>query len=157
MSSHDSEIDCIFNWAWSGPAGSIVLTLPMLRLYFCSKHKNVKIYEKHLNPVLLVFIWKLSLSTVKWVPICQGFGNFQFFLHHFVLAKLTTSSIRVNPSNDEATFVQSTRTQCVLKTISTQSCWSPLDSSRVVLSDEYPYARISVIFQVFCIILYWPN
>ena len=27
--------------------------------------------------------------------MCQGFGHFSGFLHHFVLAKLATSSIRV--------------------------------------------------------------
>ena len=27
--------------------------------------------------------------------MCQGFSNFSGFLHHFVLAKLATSSIRV--------------------------------------------------------------
>ena len=32
-----------------------------------------------------------------------------------------------------------------------------LDSSCWVLSDEYPFTRVSVIFQFFCIILYWPN
>ena len=28
-----------------------------------------KIFENHLNPVMLVFIGKLSLSTVRWVPM----------------------------------------------------------------------------------------
>ena len=35
--------------------------------------------------------------------------------------------------------------------------WYPLDSYNCVLSDEYPFARVSVIFQDHCIILYWPN
>ena len=35
------------------------------------------------------------MSTLRWVPICQGFANFSGFLYHFVLAKLATSSIRV--------------------------------------------------------------
>ena len=49
------------------------------------------------NPVMLVFIRKLSLimSTLRWVPICQSFSHFSGFLHHFVLAKLVTSSIKV--------------------------------------------------------------
>ena len=64
---------------------------------------------------------------------------------------------RVNPSNAEATFIQSTRTQIFSKTIETLSCWYSLESSRRVLSFEYPFARVSVIFLVFCIILYWPN
>ena len=48
-----------------------------------------------------------------------------------------------NPSNAEATFVQITRMQRVLKTIETLPCWYSLDSSRWVLSDKYPFARVS--------------
>ena len=33
-----------------------------------------------------------------------GFESFFGFLHYFVLTKLATSSIRVNPSNAEAIF-----------------------------------------------------
>ena len=44
---------------------------------------------------MLVLIGKLSPSILRWVPICQGFGDFSGFLHYFVLAKLATSSIRV--------------------------------------------------------------
>ena len=36
-------------------------------------------------------------------------------------------------------------TQNILKTIRTLSCWYSLESSRWVLSDEYPFARVSVI------------
>ena len=49
---------------------------------------------------MLVFIGKLLLSTLRWVPICQGFSYFSRSLHHFVLAKLATSSIRVKPDED---------------------------------------------------------
>ena len=55
----------------------------------------------------------------------------------------------LKPSNAEATLVQSTRRHQSLKTIWTLSCWYSLDSSWWVLSDEYPYARVSIIFQVF--------
>ena len=34
------------------------LTLPMLRLLIRPKHKDAKIFEKDLNPVMLVFIGK---------------------------------------------------------------------------------------------------
>ena len=71
------------------------LTLPMLRL-FCPKQKNTRFLKKHWNPVILLFIWKLSPSTLRWVPICQGFSNFSGFLQLFVLAKSATTSIRVN-------------------------------------------------------------
>ena len=63
--------------------------------YFRPKHKNTIIFENHLKPVMLVIIGKLSLSSLKWVPICQGFSHFSG-LHHFVLAKLASSSIMVD-------------------------------------------------------------
>ena len=70
---------------------------PIQRLgYVCPKQKDAKIFEKHLNPVTLVFIGYLTLSTLRWVPICTGFSViFEFFLHHFVLADLATTSTRV--------------------------------------------------------------
>ena len=39
--------------------------------------------------------------------------------------------------------------QRVLITIQPLSCWYSLESSHGVLSDEYPYARVSVISQLF--------
>ena len=42
---------------------------------------------------MLVFIRQLSLSTLRWVPMCQGFNNFSGFLHHFVFAKLANSRV----------------------------------------------------------------
>ena len=44
-----------------------------------------------------------------------------------------------------------------LKIIETLSCWYSLGSSRWVLSDENPCVRVSVIFQVLCIISYGPD
>ena len=67
------------------------------------------------------------------------------------------SSSRNNPSNAEATFIQKTKMQTFLKIIPTLSCCYSLDSFRRILSDEYPYARISVINQLFCIILHRPR
>ena len=64
--------------------------------YFCPKQKDANIFEIHGNPVMLVFIGKLLLSTLRCVPMCQGFSHFSGFLHHFLLAKVATSSIRVN-------------------------------------------------------------
>ena len=57
-------------------------------------HKNAKIFEIHLNPVMMVFIGELLLRALRWIHICQGFSHFSGFLHHFVLAKLATSSIK---------------------------------------------------------------
>ena len=62
----------------------------------------------------------------------------------------------INPFTAKAAFVQRARMQW-LKTIETLSCWYSLESSQWVLSDEYPFAMVSVIFQLFCIILYLPN
>ena len=45
---------------------------------------------------MLVSIGELSQSTLRWVPICQGFSHFLDFLHHFVMPKWATYSIRVN-------------------------------------------------------------
>ena len=51
-----------------------------------------------------------------------------------------SSPVPFNPSNAKATFVQNTRMLF---------CWYSLDSSRGVLSDEYPFARVSVILSGF--------
>ena len=50
-----------------------------------------------------------------------------------------------NLSAAEATYVQNTRKERILKNLKTLSCWYSLDSFHGVLSDEYPYARGSVI------------
>ena len=70
-----------------------------------------------------------------------------FFLDRY--RKQTINFLGLNPSNAEATFVQSSRTQRFLKTIQTLSCWYSLESSRGVLSDEHPFARVSIIVQGF--------
>ena len=62
---------------------------------FVQSTKKLKNSENHLNPVVLVFIGKLSRSTVRWVPICHGFSHFSAFCHHFMLTKLASSSKRV--------------------------------------------------------------
>ena len=71
--------------------------------YSCPKYKDTKVFDNHQNPVMLVFIGKLSLSTLRWVPICQGFDHFSGFLHLFVLTKLVASSIRVNGGLNRST------------------------------------------------------
>ena len=73
----------------------LYFTLTICWGYFRPKHKNAIFFENHRNPVMLVFIGKLLMSTLRWVPICQGFGHFSAFLHNFVLAKLATSCVRV--------------------------------------------------------------
>ena len=43
----------------------------------------------------------------------------------------------------------SSRMQIFLKNIQTLSCWYSLDSSRWVLSNEYPFVRVSIIIRFF--------
>ena len=49
-----------------GGGGGVVQPLqPPLYLQLKRKHKDAKTFEKHLNPVILVFIGQLSLSTLS--------------------------------------------------------------------------------------------
>ena len=61
------------------------------------KHMGAKIFENHVICVVLVFIGKLLLSTFEY-PFARvsTFNHFSVLLHQFLLAKLDTSSIRVN-------------------------------------------------------------
>ena len=64
------------------------------------------------------------------------------------------AAFNINPSKAKATFVLSTRTLKPFKTMPALSCWYSLDSSRQALSFEYPFARVSVVYQdfvLFCI------
>ena len=67
----------------------------MLRL-LSSKAQGRNVFENHLNPAMLVFIGKLSVSTLRLVPICLGFSHFSGFCIILYLDKLDTSSIRVD-------------------------------------------------------------
>ena len=67
-------------------------TLPMLRL-FTSKAQGL--FNKQSKPCYVAIIGKLSLSTLRWVAINQGFSHFSGFLYNFLLAKLAIISIRV--------------------------------------------------------------
>ena len=72
------------------------LTLVMLSLLFCPSYNIAEIVDNHVNPVILVFlvfIGKPSLSTIRWVLICQV--RFLTFSNYFVLSKSATSSTRV--------------------------------------------------------------
>ena len=65
------------------------------------------------------------------------------------MVRIFPEALWLNPSNaDEATFVQSTRTQRFLKTIQILLWWYSLDSSSGVLTDKYLFARISIISQI---------
>ena len=94
--------------------------------------------KNHLNPVMLVFIRKLSLSTLRWIPMCQGFSHFSGFLHHFVLAKVATSSIRVKELVNHEHFEgahSSAQCQCI-----TESLYSPITGQPSIC--HVPYWKI---------------
>ena len=82
--------------------------------------------------------WTIPTKSVHFRVNGLKWGNMQY-------RKYRGSFAKFNPSNAEATFIRSTRTS-FLKIIETLPCWYPLESSRWVLSDEYPFARVSVIF-----------
>ena len=69
------------------------LNLPIMLRLFLYNAKWCKDYW-NLNPVMLVFIGWRSLSTLKWVPMCQGSVIFRC-LCLYLLANLATSSLRV--------------------------------------------------------------
>ena len=64
-------------------------------------------------------------------------------------SNLNRSVDYLNPFHAKATFVYGRKMRKLLKTIQTLSCWYSLESSRRVLSDEYPFVRVSVLFSVF--------
>ena len=119
----------IIQWCWDNPI--IQCSCPMTNPVFLMK-KVTRVHHNTINH----YCCRLNPTPIQ--PI------------------YTILRCHSNPSSAEATFVLSTRMQRFLKTILTLSCWYSLESSHWVLSDEYPYARVSVIFQPLCIILYWP-
>ena len=66
------------------------------------------------------------------------------------------ASVGPIPFHAEATFVHGRKMQKSLKTIYTLSFWYSLESSDLLLN-EYPYAMVQVISQLFCINLHWPD
>ena len=81
----------------SGPAGDygeymkdlgiiqlLTLSLPSEILSMNNFEKNLKLSP---NPATLVFIWKLSLCTFKWIPMWQGSNHYLAFYNYFLWAK----------------------------------------------------------------------
>ena len=116
---------------------------------FDQKRNGAKTLENDWNPGKWVLIWEYSVRAIQWIPTWRGLDGFQKSLQSCPLDESSPSIGRVNPSNAGATFVQSTRAQRFLKIIQTPSCWYSLDSSHWVLSYEYPFARVSIIFRCF--------
>ena len=90
-----SILETCWNCTWHEHTNLKKINYHLKRFFFIfliAKHYGyaVKLLTKS---VMLVFIGKLSPSTLRWVPICQGFSHFSGFLHNFVLAKSATSRV----------------------------------------------------------------
>ena len=84
------------------------LTLPMLRL-LSSKPQERKNLWKPSKPCHVGIHWIALDECSQMSTRMQGFQSYFRFLHRFVLAKLATSSIRVNIKKSHATFCNSSR------------------------------------------------
>ena len=51
--------------------------------------------QKIMKIIMWVFIRKLSLNTIRWVPMCQGFSHFPAFCQYLIMTNLATSNIRL--------------------------------------------------------------
>ena len=71
------------------------LTLPMLRL-LSSQAQGRKDFWKPFKPCHVSIHWIALVEYFEMSTHLLGFQSFSGFLHHFVLAKLATTSIRVN-------------------------------------------------------------
>ena len=68
-----------------------LLTLMMLRS-LSSIAQKAKHCKSRVNPVMLVFIGKLSLSSLRWVPICHGL-SFPSFLSSFHVDQISNQQL----------------------------------------------------------------
>ena len=106
-------------------------------MIFCGCGYN---HNKEKNPL------RCCVATCFWqVAVLVSCNYLSMYGGGLGFPRLAVSCL-FNPSNAEATFVKNTKMQRLLKTILTLSCWYSLDSYRGALSDEYPFARVSVIF-----------
>ena len=62
----------------------------------------------------------------------------------------------VNPSDAEVTFIRCARMQNIMKIILNKSCWYSLEALAEFFQMSTHVPGFLVIFQVFCIIFYWP-
>ena len=62
----------------------IICTLPCWLL--SSKEQGPRYFWKPSKPCCVGINW---IGTLRWIPMCQGFRYFSFFLHHFVLGQIS--------------------------------------------------------------------
>ena len=96
-----------------------------------------------------------SPSTLRWVPVFQVSVINLFFLHHFVLVKLATSSIRVNNSAAGDQFCHYDVMQKILKMTKTLAHGYSFESTQWELSNEYQYDRVKMLFNRLCVLVLW--
>ena len=107
------------------------------------------IWNRNITSALTIKTWPqmwLILTRDAYLTCMQYQAQPDTGIWGYPAADIQFSS---NPTNATTTFVQSTRMQRFLKNLQTLSCWYSLESSRWVLSDEYPIARVSIIFVFF--------
>ena len=102
------------------------LTLPMLRQLF-SKAQGCKDCWKPSKPCHLGIHWIALTEYSLMSTHVPGFQSFSAFLHHFVLAKLTTSSTRVKLQVTPGNFLISPNWDSEPK-----QCWETHSSQQCV-------------------------
>ena len=144
---------CVYvgvRWGWGGGGGHVVV--------FCweAYDSTSCIYNLIWPKTFLHPSYDIIVAYVLIANIQGDWGYGRTYIH----ASTITHTLPFNPCNSEVTFIQITRTQRSLETLQTLSWWYSSKSSCSVLSDEYPFARVSIIFQDFQdfrIILYLLN
>ena len=59
-------------------------------------HKSKEKFKDLSNPAMLVCIEKLLMGTIRWVPICQGFDDFQAFFASFCIHQISYQQHNLN-------------------------------------------------------------
>ena len=82
-------------------------TRPMLRLLSSKAQERKDFWKPSINPVMLVFVGKLLLSTLRWeIPMCWGFSDFfRFFASFCILTNLATTSTKLNNTFSKTHFL----------------------------------------------------
>ena len=84
---------------WTKVALALEGLTPLMLGLFRPMHKKANIYKNHLNPVMLVFIWKLLRILSDMYPCARVSVSSLCFCQHVKLTKLAISK-RVKWDND---------------------------------------------------------
>ena len=104
-------------------------------------------------------LWDLRFFALCFGPMNSELGTLIWSYRQFLFnwPAFVNMFWPLSPFAAVVTFVQCSKKQNLMKIILTLSYWYSLESSCWVLSDEYPFAMVLVIFQFFVIISCWPN